>query len=178
MTLYKKVAIELIAQERERQIEEEGYTAQYDDEHGAEYYEELICAGETYEREVAYRGDLELWPWPKESFKPSCSTCSSGRVKELTKAGALYLAAKEQIERNGKEHKGQMFLPYINGWIDRVANKIVELMPEHSTSNPHNQEVPLRIDNDVSGAFEYPGDGQNSPDEDIADDVKIKLSRL
>ena len=131
MTLYKKVAIELIAQERERQIEEEGYTASHDDKQGPDYYEQLVCAGETYERAPENRGNLEIWPWDQSDFKPSTDGTKEGRIKELIKAGALYLAAREHIERNGSLPPGKRMLPYLDAWIDRVANKIVELMPDH-----------------------------------------------
>lgn len=84
-----KTGIELIAAERQRQIEEEGYDARHDKYHD---YEDLAQAAVAY----AYPLDksypdfrLDVWPWDTSSFKPS----PENRIKELVKAGALIAAA-------------------------------------------------------------------------------------
>ena len=99
--------IELIAEERQRQIEIEGYSAQHDSQHNAS---ELIYAaiayvesakvgvncsemGNTDEHEIMRRktemGRYYPFGW---SFKPSTD------IRDLVKAGALIAAAIDRLE--------------------------------------------------------------------------------
>ena len=83
---------ELIAQERERQIQEEGYDAA----HGAGQGHALARAGVAYA--IAGTGHMvdvdddvvawSWWPWSTESWKPSRDL-----VRNLVRAGALIAAA-------------------------------------------------------------------------------------
>jgi hypothetical protein len=77
---------ELIAAERRRQIEVEGYTA----EHDRGRTSQLAAAGAAYVAVLWFgpRYALELWPWRREAFKPT-----GDRVRDLTRAGALIAAA-------------------------------------------------------------------------------------
>lgn len=111
-----KTGIELIAEERKRQIEFEGYTPQHDSEHTAR---ELISAARTYSESA----DLHLlsesfepsdswhntnepfywieiknhWPWDEESFKPTTA------LRDLVKAGALIAAAIDRLNARKEE---------------------------------------------------------------------------
>lgn len=78
---------ELIAAERRRQIEEEGYTAEHDAPLG---WDELALAGIAYAVVPLYREAeaSDWWPWDDEAFKPTGDV-----VRDLTKAGALIAAA-------------------------------------------------------------------------------------
>lgn len=107
-----KTGAELIADERKRQIEVEGWSA----EHDAQYNNyELINAAlcycqpestRTYDR--LWKG-LEspddstippvFWPWAKEWWKPS----PDDRIRELTKAGALIAAEIDRLQTLSKE---------------------------------------------------------------------------
>lgn len=86
--------IELIENERKRQIEKEGY----DKEHDKEYdHGELAVAGACYalpeyERECFDDFD-ELWPFERKYWKPS----PKDRIKELSKAGALIAAEIDRL---------------------------------------------------------------------------------
>jgi hypothetical protein len=94
-----KTGIELISDERKRQIEVEGWTAEHDSSHENQ---ELALAASCYEegdrplKIVPYLKDNSLltdtvpieWPWDSQYWKPT----PHDRVRELTKAGALYLA--------------------------------------------------------------------------------------
>lgn len=94
---------ELIAQERERQIAEEGWTPEHDDEHSAG---ELALAGAIY----AWPAPRPLlvkkaWPWDRKWWKPEgelnmdkARRCEL-RVKELVKAGALIAAEIDRYLR-------------------------------------------------------------------------------
>lgn len=83
-------AIELIAVERQRQIDVEGWTPEHDDEH---------TDGAIAHAAAAYAmSSLDLWPWEARWWKPSAD-----RVRDLVKAGALIAAEIERIRRVGKE---------------------------------------------------------------------------
>lgn len=98
---------ELIAAERQRQIEVEGWTREHDDEHDLG---ELAWAAATYALPsseicvpISMEGDtktidLVLWLWPSEwgrkQYKPS-----DERIKNLMKAGALIAAEIDRIQR-------------------------------------------------------------------------------
>ena len=107
-----KTGAELIADERKRQIEVEGWST----EHDAQYNNyELINAAtcycqpesiRTYNR--TWRGlehpdDITIppigWPWAKEWWKPS----PDDRVRELVKAGALIAAEIDRLQTLDKE---------------------------------------------------------------------------
>ena len=75
--------VELIAAERKRQIEEEGWTAEHDDQtHGIG---DLAIAGACYVTPGVYGiGDPPAgWPWHPKWWKPS-----PNRLRNLAKAGA------------------------------------------------------------------------------------------
>jgi len=107
-----KTGAELIADERKRQIEVEGWST----EHDAQYtHNELLNAAmcycqpesiRTYNRlwkSKAKPDDInippELWPWDKEWWKPT----PENRIKELVKAGALIAAEIDRIQNLHKD---------------------------------------------------------------------------
>lgn len=89
-----------IAAERNRQINEEGWTAEHDDRH-IEY--QLAKAGAAYAERAAepqwlyeHKGQRRptIWPWDWTRWKPSES-----RRRNLVKAAALIVAEIERIDR-------------------------------------------------------------------------------
>lgn len=99
--------IERIAKERKRQIEEEGYTAEHDDQHEDC---ELAAAASCY---AMHAGRLGIWrrprcpmdwPWNERWWKPYPQKIG-GLIKRddaihiLGKAGALIAAEIDRIER-------------------------------------------------------------------------------
>lgn len=82
---------ELIAAERQRQIEGEGWTAEHDDKHDNG---ELARAAVCYAEGGTGVGLHEIWPWFQEEWKPS-----GDRVRDLTKAGALIAAEIDRLQR-------------------------------------------------------------------------------
>lgn len=90
---------ELIAAERERQVEWEGWTPEHDDEHESG---ELARAGAIY-AEQAGRDWGELlhapygWPWDEQWWKPT-----GDAVRDLTKAGALIAAEIDRLQRRSE----------------------------------------------------------------------------
>jgi hypothetical protein len=104
-----KSGIELIAEERQRQIEVEGWTPQHDDEHEIDV---LMAASLCYETPEALRNyhipnknslpfnDEPIprpkgWPWSARWWKPT----PNNRTRELIKAGALYAAQIDVLKR-------------------------------------------------------------------------------
>lgn len=89
---------ELIEAERLRQIHEEGFSAEHDDDH---FEFELTRAAISYAgaaRDAAEIGELpgldDLWPWGVEDWKPSLEP-----IRNLVKAGALIAAEIDRLQR-------------------------------------------------------------------------------
>lgn len=91
-----KTAIDLIAKERQRQVNEEGWTPEHDDQHAKG---ELARAAACYAVPDNYRVRVhylsELWPWELKWWKPA----PDNRKRELIKAAALIVAEIERIDR-------------------------------------------------------------------------------
>lgn len=94
-----KSGAELIAEERRRQIEKEGWSAEHDD--GYHKRKELAMAAESYL--VVYTAPDEdndppepcwNWPWAGKWWKPS-----EDPVRNLVKAGALIAAEIDRLQR-------------------------------------------------------------------------------
>lgn len=84
-----------ILAERQRQIEQEGYTAEHDDQHS---YRELVRAAICYAREdMDATEHAALWPWEASAFK------TKGTAPDLIKAGALIVAALDRYYREVDE---------------------------------------------------------------------------
>ncbi|MEG1226491.1 MAG: DUF550 domain-containing protein [Hafnia sp.] len=90
---YKSAANDIIA-ERQRQISEEGWTPEHDDEHDKG---ELAMAAVCYINETGTvnrnGGKPWGWPWDASWWKPDT------RRRNLVKSGALILAEIERIDR-------------------------------------------------------------------------------
>lgn len=96
-----KTGTELIAEERKRQIEVEGWTKEHDVEH---VNDSLALAAVCYAipselRHYSYCPLIkervpDFWPWEKEWWKP----CPEDRIRELVKAGALIAAEIDRLQ--------------------------------------------------------------------------------
>jgi len=94
---------EIISAERQRQIEEEGYTAEHDAEH--EYWD-LLDAASCYlwsaQQEPKGHTELEAplqWPWDRDWWKPKT------RFHDMKRCGALVAAALDRFrEQHADEH--------------------------------------------------------------------------
>jgi hypothetical protein len=105
-----KTGVQLIADERKRQIENEGYDATHDSQYknsvlgnaGICY---AVMAGGSPEirnavREQASAGHAPKgWPWGLEFWRPSAGDSDAERIKELVKAGALLAAEIDRLNR-------------------------------------------------------------------------------
>jgi len=89
---------EMIAVERQRQIDVEGYTAAHDEGHASE----LLAAAACYLTPASRRSTPSgwttplAWPWGSEFWKPT----PDDRSRELVKAGALIAAAIDSLKAN------------------------------------------------------------------------------
>lgn len=110
-----KIGIDLIAEERKRQIEVEGYSAQHDSQHKASdlIYAAIAYAesakvgtncneiGNTNEHEIMRRktemGRYYPFGW---TFKPSTD------IRDLVKAGALIAAAIDRLQTKDYDKQG------------------------------------------------------------------------
>lgn len=94
--------LELIIAERERQITQEGWTAEHDAEHTEG---QLAMAAACYAFDAvalptidAKRFIFDNWPWSRKWWKPT----PDDTIRQLTKAGALIAA---EIDRRQKAKK-------------------------------------------------------------------------
>lgn len=86
--------IELITQERQRQIEAKGWTPEHDDRHK---HGELYIAASCYMCLDDFENAPELWPWRRAKWKPK------GRIDNLVRAGALVAAEIDRLQRLARE---------------------------------------------------------------------------
>ena len=93
-------AIELIAAERARQIEQKGYTPAHDDQHTrGELGDAAICYAWSANEQVNHRPGAEPLPsWP---FADDAWQWSPDPLRNLVKAGALIVAEIERLQRRG-----------------------------------------------------------------------------
>lgn len=101
---------ELIAAERARQVDAEGWTADHDDEHTKH---ELVRAALCYITPGRFIDTPGLaapkdWPWEACHWKPKASSggpealgvqSPADRIRNLTKAGALLAAEIDRLQR-------------------------------------------------------------------------------
>ncbi len=91
-----KTGIELIAEERTRQIEKEAWTPEHDDTHQTN---ELSMAAVAYVLWCAnpflQEKAKEFWPWDEAWFKPK----DFDEIRNLVKAGALIAAEIDRLQR-------------------------------------------------------------------------------
>lgn len=89
-----KTGIELISEERIRQLCKEGWTPEHDDTHDMG---ELLRGGAAYALAANAGADALIpasWPWSQRWWKPS-----DDPVRNLVKAGALIAAEIDRLQR-------------------------------------------------------------------------------
>ena len=96
-----KSGIELITDERSRQVSKEGWSAEHDDEHDKG---QILTAGIAYaiaamhQRLHGKRADMDFvrqmyWPWQASWWKPK------DPIRNLVRAGALIAAEIDRLNR-------------------------------------------------------------------------------
>ena len=100
----KLKSIELVENERIRQIMEEGYSWRLDDQYTTH---QLSDAAIVYATPAPLRYNImNKWPWDKKFFKPDRTYTYDGRIRELTKAGALICAEIDRLIRMKERVEG------------------------------------------------------------------------
>lgn len=94
-------ALALIAAERRRQIDVEGYTPGHDDEdHSTGQLAMAAACYALHPSEDEPSEPPQFWPWGNDWWKPG------DRVRELVKAGALIVAEIERLQRAAAQAGG------------------------------------------------------------------------
>lgn len=89
-----------VIEERQRQIVDEGWSSEHDDEHGngdmaaaAACYALSASAENSWFHRVRKEAAKELWPWDRKWWKPKNSR------RDLVRAAALLIAEIERLDR-------------------------------------------------------------------------------
>ena len=127
MPATRTTGVELIAAERQRQIEVEGWTPEHDDEHSSgELAAAAVCYaayawGEPIYRKACHSGAISFcdpWPWDSswdkrdvycavdpddEGIMPTENQIADHKLRCLVKAGALIAAEIDRLQRQAQE---------------------------------------------------------------------------
>lgn len=95
MDEHSERALEMIAAERRRQIEIEGFTAEHDAKHSHGELSQAAAAYALYAE--GCEGWASTWPWNFSWWKPTTP------LRDLTKAGALIAAEIARRLRAGEK---------------------------------------------------------------------------
>jgi hypothetical protein len=103
-----KSRVELIADERKRQVEVEKWTAEHDKQHwDGSLAKAAACYAlhtTTFERHFGTENNFvklkfDFWPWHPKWWKPAKNPHSNqARIKNLVKAGALIAAEIDRLQ--------------------------------------------------------------------------------
>ena len=93
-----KTGVELIAEERQRQIDVEGYNDEHDKNHDVDTFVKAAISYSIVDLDEEKGGDYvyACWPWDKTYWKPK------GRLRNLVRAGALIAAAIDRLQKDNK----------------------------------------------------------------------------
>lgn len=87
-----KTGVQLIAAERKRQIEKEGWSEEHDKSHtGGTLCDAAICYAKTAQRKETETIPPSGWPFSSVWWKPK------SRIRNLVRAGALIAAEIDRI---------------------------------------------------------------------------------
>lgn len=97
-----KTGLDLITEERQRQITDEGWSAEHDDAHtdgqladAAAFYAMTEDALDFIDEEMGADMHLHFWPFDLKW----CKRTPNNRIKQLQKAGALIAAELDRLLR-------------------------------------------------------------------------------
>lgn len=92
-----KTGSQAIADERQRQLTQEGWTSEHDDKHADGELEKAAACYALGMKLPLSSGGFQLWPWEEFWWKPS-----DDKLVNLAKAGALIAAAYDREVRARK----------------------------------------------------------------------------
>lgn len=101
--------VEMIAAERQRQVEQEGWTASHDDTHGGgELAQAAACYAWPPPRPPSVKTAYpENWDWKPVAHDLGNGYKPEDRIRELVKAGALIAAEIDRLGRGGPQTEAQ-----------------------------------------------------------------------
>jgi hypothetical protein len=97
----KETGIEIIAKERQRQIEQEGFDAKHDKQNvDGRLAMAAVCYALPDGQFDGGSGAFckKYWPWDWSWFKPGVGAYPASRIRELAKAGALIAAEIDRLK--------------------------------------------------------------------------------
>lgn len=105
-----KKGVELISEERQRQITEKKYLSEQDDSYkkgalsmAAITYATIATSSpkirEAFRERATQNEPINHWPWESQYLRVGLDDCHSSRIRELTKAGALIAAEIDKLQR-------------------------------------------------------------------------------
>ncbi|MGZ4968069.1 MAG: hypothetical protein ACXV8O_01520 [Methylobacter sp.] len=105
----------LIADERRRQIEQERYSLEHDDNENpgalataAICYATMAASGPEMRQAIRTQTENRIlpkhWPWEYQYWKPGEDDSNKSRIRELVKAGALIAAEIDRLQRQDNLH--------------------------------------------------------------------------
>lgn len=178
-----KTGIELIAEERARQISSEGWSAEHDDSHqegemagGAVAYARFahlqVKGHEMVPGSSGWDAAFRHWPWSSDWWKPAAQP-----IRNLVKAGALIAAEIDRLQRESGVQPPEPPAPeyvrpagagdmtsFLICFHDDRANIYREGLPlgvlqggvfvPHRHKLPNGSERPVTIDPDLVGAVQ------------------------
>ena len=184
-----KSGIELIRDEREKQIIKHGYTVQHDVE--TTTTSALIKAAESYiESSECFAGlGFDQWPWDKKFYKPE------SMKRDLIKAGALIAAAIDRLNaewlrdgprlqyRYAKDDSGRTLFQasvfwFLNGFPQEVASsgyQPTKLAAVEEVNWNFIREQAFKTQTAYGRDFSY---SESARIEGLLDEIKCKLYRL
>lgn len=89
----QKTGVELIREERIRQIHEEGWTLEHDAQHTDRSLAFAAACYAVHSHGIGFDGLPIIWPWDREWWKPS-----DDPIRNLAKAGALIAAEIDRLQ--------------------------------------------------------------------------------
>lgn len=96
-----KTGIEIITEERKRQIEKEGFDLKHDQQNtGGQLAIAAVCYAIPDGLMDSGSGQFckKYWPWEWSWFKPGVGAYPKSRIRELAKAGALIAAEIDRLQ--------------------------------------------------------------------------------
>ena len=120
--------VQIVLDERKRQIRFERFDSEHDDRHrdgelgrAALCYERAPDARKMIPRTDGPTANVfevpEAWPWEPRWWKPSAD-----RIRDLAKAGALYMAESERLRRDGQPEKADDVMKQALGCAAGIDN--------------------------------------------------------
>lgn len=154
----KSPAVRLVAEERRRQIEAEGWSTDHDDQHANGALADAAGCYALSAGGVPEELFESLWPWSREWWKPS----PGDPIRSLVKAGALIVAEIERQQRAAAARPITIWQINDMEWFVGAGTPesiLAWYMKEHGVSHEdatgHGDELPRALDDDELDTLKF-----------------------